>query len=75
MDKLMRKFESMDPEERRRMKTMLSEKSKEGGDAGEGSKVNWMYKQEKPANEEYLLGRRIDKHVEQPQPEIDKSFH
>ena len=72
----MKKFESMDPEERRRMKTMLSEKSAENsaGDGDIANKVNWMYQQDKPNNEEYLLGRRLDKHVEQPQPEVDTSL-
>ena len=34
--------------------------------------VDWMYKQDKPDTEEYLLGRRIDKHVDTP-PEENKS--
>ena len=31
-------------------------------DAASG--IGWMYKGEKPESEEYLLGKRIDKHVE-----------
>ncbi len=27
--------------------------------------MDWMYKKSKPEDEEYLLGRRIDKHVEE----------
>ena len=35
-----------------------------------GDSLNWMYKGEKPDTEEYLLGRKIDRHVEgQEQPE------
>ena len=33
-------------------------------DEGKGSKMNWMYKESKPDKEDYLLGRKIDKHVE-----------
>ena len=31
----------------------------------EKSTLGWMYKQEKPELEEYLLGRKIDKHVDE----------
>jgi hypothetical protein len=27
--------------------------------------MDWMYKGERPEREEYLLGRRIDKHIEE----------
>ena len=30
------------------------------------TEVQWMYKCDKPDTEEYLLGRRIDKHVDDP---------
>ena len=29
------------------------------------SGVDWMYKADKPEKEEYLLGRKIDKHIEE----------
>ena len=35
--------------------------------------MDWMYKADKPDTEEYLLGRRIDKHIEeQDKPEENK---
>ncbi len=33
-------------------------------DESKGSNMNWMYKESKPDKEDYLLGRKIDKHVE-----------
>ncbi len=37
--------------------------------------LGWMYKEEKPELDEYLLGRKIDKYVdEEAQKEIDKGI-
>ncbi len=33
-------------------------------DEGKGSSMTWMYKESKPDTEDYLLGRKIDKHVD-----------
>ena len=40
------------------------------------TEVQWMYKCDKPGSEEYLLGRRIDKHIEEPKEseETDKGL-
>ena len=32
---------------------------------GSQDKMDWMYKKDRPENEDYLLGRRIDKHIEE----------
>ncbi|KAK2178958.1 hypothetical protein NP493_521g00011 [Ridgeia piscesae] len=68
MDKLLKKMDSLDPEERKRLRTLLEEKS------DKKTEVQWMYKCDKPGSEEYLLGRRIDKHIEEPKEseETDK---
>ena len=39
----------------------------------EKSNLGWMYKQEKPELEEYLLGRKIDKHVDEDANQETKS--
>lgn len=33
--------------------------------AGKEGTMEWMYKQSKPENEDYLLGKRVDKHIEE----------
>ena len=68
MEKLMRKVESMDEEERKKMRKLLKEKDEDE------DKMGWMYKKDKPDSEDYLLGRRIDKYVEEEaQPSNDQS--
>uniref|UniRef100_A0A0B7BGC6 Uncharacterized protein n=1 Tax=Arion vulgaris TaxID=1028688 RepID=A0A0B7BGC6_9EUPU len=35
--------------------------------------IGWMYKSDKPDSEEYLLGKRIDKHVDGEEEKKDES--
>lgn len=50
----------MDYNEKRKIKQLMKEKV-----AGKEGTMEWMYKQSKPENEDYLLGKRVDKHIEE----------
>ncbi|KAK3594844.1 hypothetical protein CHS0354_005767 [Potamilus streckersoni] len=49
----------MDEDEKQKVKMLIQEKGK-----GDGKKLEWMYKEDKPDVEDYLLGKRIDKALE-----------
>ncbi|KAK3742814.1 hypothetical protein RRG08_064213 [Elysia crispata] len=51
-------MDKLDVEERQKIASLQKEKR----DAASG--IGWMYKGDKPESEEYLLGKKIDKHVE-----------
>ncbi|OWF35887.1 pre-mRNA-splicing factor CWC25 homolog [Mizuhopecten yessoensis] len=56
----------MEDTEKRKVKEMMREKES-------APAMDWMYKGEKPSEEDYLLGKRVDRHVETkdepPQPD------
>lgn len=62
----MKKLRTLDPEEREQIKNMLSEKK---GDSSKSEKLGWMYQDGKPETEEYLLGRRVDKFIDNEKDE------
>jgi hypothetical protein len=60
--KLLKRFEEMDDKERDKLKELLKDSSKRDGE----EKLSWMYK-DKADSEEFLLGRRVDTGVLQPE--------
>lgn len=54
----------MEEDEDKKIREMLKEK-------GKSQPLEWMYKGEKPELEDYLLGKRVDKHVEKDEEPKD----
>lgn len=54
----------MEEDEQKKIREMLKDK-------GKSQPLEWMYKGEKPELEDYLLGKRVDKHVEKDEEPKD----
>lgn len=69
INKLLKDVDKMDPAEQKKLRDLLRSK---GADAPPKDELGWMYKGDKPDSEEYLLGKRIDRYVDESVMAMEK---